>query len=108
MKEIYDDEKLTEIWHKGIPFRVTREGKTYVAVCKGLDLATQGETIEELRKMIKDIVRCFWEDDDALKEYKNHPKCLICGNPYVNAVDPITKKNEQKLLETILQMYWRF
>ena len=37
----------------------------YAAVALGHAIATQGETVEELREMVRDAVRCHFEDDGA-------------------------------------------
>ena len=35
----------------------------YVATALGHAIATQGDTIEELREMVRDAVRCHFSDD---------------------------------------------
>ena len=37
----------------------------YVAAALGHAIATQGETVEELREMVRDAVRCHFGDDAA-------------------------------------------
>jgi len=34
----------------------------YVATALGLSIATQGDTVEELREMVRDAVRCHFGD----------------------------------------------
>jgi predicted RNase H-like HicB family nuclease len=34
----------------------------FVAIALGHSIATQGETIEELREMVRDAVRCHFDD----------------------------------------------
>lgn len=45
-------------------FEIEQEEGTFVAVCHKPEMATQGETLEELVAMIKDLVRCRFENDD--------------------------------------------
>ena len=40
---------------------IEREGKGYVALCPELDVASQGITIEEARKNIREAVELFLE-----------------------------------------------
>jgi predicted RNase H-like HicB family nuclease len=37
----------------------------YVAIALGHAIATQGETVEELREMVRDAVRCHFGDGEA-------------------------------------------
>jgi predicted RNase H-like HicB family nuclease len=37
----------------------------FVATCLGHSIVTQAETVEELREMVKDAVRCHFEDGAA-------------------------------------------
>lgn len=37
----------------------------FVAIALGHAIATQGETVEELRDMVRDAVRCHFCDDQA-------------------------------------------
>ena len=40
---------------------IEKEGKVYVALCPELDVASQGDTIEEARKNIQEAVELFLE-----------------------------------------------
>ncbi|MGB9659231.1 MAG: type II toxin-antitoxin system HicB family antitoxin [Nitrososphaerales archaeon] len=44
---------------------VTKEGKWYVALCPEIDVASQGKSIEEALKNLKEVVELYLEDDDA-------------------------------------------
>jgi len=44
---------------------ITREGKYYVAFCPELDIASQGESIEESLENLKEAVLLYLEDEDA-------------------------------------------
>ncbi|MEO7298655.1 MAG: 2-oxoisovalerate dehydrogenase [Verrucomicrobiota bacterium] len=46
---------------KELIFQVEQEDGTFVAVCHEPEMATQGDTLEELVAMIKDLVRCRFE-----------------------------------------------
>ena len=37
----------------------------YYAVAKGFDIVTQGESWDELRKMVQDVVLCHFDDGEA-------------------------------------------
>jgi predicted RNase H-like HicB family nuclease len=40
---------------------IEREGDQYVALCPELDIASQGETVEEARKNLKEALELFFE-----------------------------------------------
>jgi predicted RNase H-like HicB family nuclease len=40
---------------------IEKEGNGYVAICPQLDIASQGDTIEEARKNIQEAVELFME-----------------------------------------------
>ena len=40
---------------------IEREGDTYVALCPELDVASQGDTIEEARANLQEAVELFFE-----------------------------------------------
>ena len=40
---------------------IQREGNMYVALCPELDIASQGETVEEARKNLKEAIQLFFE-----------------------------------------------
>ena len=44
---------------------IEREGDGYVALCPELDVASQGDTIEEARKNIREAVELFLESASA-------------------------------------------
>ena len=46
---------------------VSREGKWFVASCPILDIATQGETEEEVKDNIKDLIQEYFKDPDTKK-----------------------------------------
>ena len=48
---------------------VEKEGDMYVAICSELDVASQGKTIEESKKNLKEAVELFLECADP-KEVK--------------------------------------
>jgi predicted RNase H-like HicB family nuclease len=43
---------------------IEREGTGYVAVCAELDIASQGETVEEARRNLLEVVELFFETAD--------------------------------------------
>jgi hypothetical protein len=47
-------------------FEVELDDDSLVATCHGPEMATQGETLDELLAMVRDWVRCrFGEDDEC-------------------------------------------
>jgi len=44
---------------------ITKDGKWYVALCPELDVASQGKSIEEALKNLKEAVELYFEDEDA-------------------------------------------
>ena len=46
---------------------VTREKKFYVALAPDVDIASQGETIEEALVNLKEALELYFEDDDAIR-----------------------------------------
>ncbi len=44
---------------------VQKEGKWYVSWCPDLDIASQGETIEEAIGNLKEAIELYLEDEDA-------------------------------------------
>ncbi len=43
---------------------IEREGNGYVALCPELDIASQGENIEETRRNLKEAIELFFETAD--------------------------------------------
>ena len=49
-------------------FEVEQEDNMLVATCHEPEMATQGETLDELLAMVRDLVVCrFTEDDERLR-----------------------------------------
>lgn len=46
---------------KTITATIWREGEGYVAICSELDIASQGDTIEEARANLREAVELFFE-----------------------------------------------
>ena len=44
---------------------VRREGRLYVALCPEFDVASQGKSVEEALKNLKEALELFLEDEDA-------------------------------------------
>ena len=41
---------------------IEREDNMYVALCPELDIASQGETVEEARRSLKEAIELFFEE----------------------------------------------
>ncbi len=48
----------------------------FVATALGYAIATQGDTVEELREMMRDAVRCHFGDGTPQPAAENHPPAL--------------------------------
>ncbi len=59
---------------------VTREKKFYVALAPDVDIASQGETIEEALVNLKEALELYFEDDDAIKP-------PLTGKPIITLVE---------------------
>jgi len=49
------------------PVVVTREGKFYVALAPDVDIASQGETIQEALSNLKEALELYLQDEDAIR-----------------------------------------
>ncbi|MDE1856971.1 MAG: type II toxin-antitoxin system HicB family antitoxin [Candidatus Micrarchaeota archaeon] len=47
------------------PVVLAREGKWHIAICPTLDIATQGKTEKEARKMIVELIKEYIADPDT-------------------------------------------
>ena len=52
---------------------ITEESGEYVAWCPELDIASQGDTIEDSLKMLKEAVELYLEDEPRYTVSKQHP-----------------------------------
>jgi predicted RNase H-like HicB family nuclease len=44
---------------------ITKEGRFYVALCPELDIASQGESVEEAIENLREAISLYLEDEDA-------------------------------------------
>ena len=51
--------------HKQLTAIMEREGDGYVALCPELDIASQGETVEEARDNLREALELFFETASA-------------------------------------------
>jgi predicted RNase H-like HicB family nuclease len=51
---------------------VWREEDLYVAWCPDLDVASQGESVEEALENLKEALELYFEDEDAVVPEKKH------------------------------------
>ncbi len=56
---------------------IIQEGKWFVARCVELGVVSQGKSIEEAEKNIKEAVELFLEDEPEVKKYLPHRAPLI-------------------------------
>ena len=49
---------------KELAFEIEQEEGIFVAICHEPEMATQGETLEELIAMIRDLVQCRFDQGD--------------------------------------------
>jgi predicted RNase H-like HicB family nuclease len=45
-------------------FQIERDDDTFVAVCHEPEMATQGESLDELIAMIRDLIQCRFDEND--------------------------------------------
>jgi len=50
---------------KEFVFQIEQEEDTLAAVCHEPEMATQGENLDELLSMIRDLIRCRFDDNDG-------------------------------------------
>jgi predicted RNase H-like HicB family nuclease len=61
---------------------IEREGNGYVSLCPELDIASQGETVEEARKNLIEALELFYETADP-SEIKNR----LHGEVFVTSLE---------------------
>jgi predicted RNase H-like HicB family nuclease len=57
---------------------IEREGDGYVGLCPEVDIASQGDTIEEARKNLQEAVELFFETADRSeieRRHRSEPSC---------------------------------
>ncbi len=50
-----------------LPVLIAKEGEWFVASCPVLDIATQGETEEEVKENMEDLINEYFKDPDTVK-----------------------------------------
>jgi predicted RNase H-like HicB family nuclease len=61
---------------------IEREGSGYVATCAELDIASQGETVEEARRNLQEAVELFFETADP-----SEVESRLSGEIFVTRLD---------------------
>jgi predicted RNase H-like HicB family nuclease len=61
---------------------IEREGSGYVATCAELDIASQGETVEEARRNLLETVELFFETADS-----SEVESRLSGEIFVTRLD---------------------
>jgi predicted RNase H-like HicB family nuclease len=56
---------------------ITKEGKWYVAYCLELGVVSQGKTIDEAKKNLKEAVELYLEDQPKLKKKLHKESPLV-------------------------------
>ena len=56
---------------KTISFKISKKGKYYTASAIGFFIVTQGKTLDELSKNIREATELYFEDNKNLKIQKN-------------------------------------
>lgn len=51
-----------------LPIIIMREGKWFVASCPTLDIATQGETKQEVKENMEDLIGEYLKDKDIINK----------------------------------------
>ena len=50
--------------HKQLVFQIEQDDTMLVATCHEPEMATQGQTLDELIAMIRDLVQCRFDEND--------------------------------------------
>jgi len=57
---------------------IEREGEGYVSLCPELDIASQGDTIEEARKNLQEALELFFQTADKSEITRRiHPEVFV-------------------------------
>jgi predicted RNase H-like HicB family nuclease len=59
---------------------IHREDKYYVALAPDVDIASQGETIEEATANLKEALELYFEDEDAIRP-------PLSGKPIITLIE---------------------
>lgn len=59
---------------------ISREEKHYVALAPDVDIASQGETIEEATANLKEALELYFEDEDAIRP-------PLSGKPIITLIE---------------------
>ena len=59
------EENMTMKWTEPLTAIIEREGDGYVSLCPELDVASQGQTVEEARANLREAVELFLETADS-------------------------------------------
>ena len=68
--------------HKQLTAIIEREGQGYVSLCPELDIASQGDTIEEARKNLQEALELFFETAS-----KEEIRTRLHGEVYVTQME---------------------
>ena len=61
---------------------IEKEGNGYVALCPGLDIASQGDTVEQARDNLKEALELFYETAS-----KEEIESRLMGDVFVTQVE---------------------
>jgi len=56
---------------------IVQEGKFYIARCAELGVVSQGKTVEEAQKNLKEAVELYLEDQPGAKKYSSKSAPLV-------------------------------
>jgi predicted RNase H-like HicB family nuclease len=62
--DLRDVPNQNQAMKKELTFDIEQEEGGFVAVCHDPEMATQGDTLEELVAMIRDLVKCRFDEGD--------------------------------------------
>lgn len=63
---------------KGLTALIEREGSGYVALCPELDIASQGDSVEQARDNLKEALELFFEAADPSEiQSRLHEEVLV-------------------------------
>ena len=59
-----------------LPVIVSKESKLYVALAPDVDIASQGETIEEALQNLQEALELYFEDEDSITPVTTNQKFI--------------------------------
>ena len=76
------------------PVFIAKEGKWFVASCPALDIATQGETEQEAKENIEDLINDYIKDPDTPKPEMDSIMSVSLTNIPINVPEGVLNRRK--------------